>query len=129
MAIECNWYKARYIGKTATYFYEDKDPITINIYTGETVEDEFRPTKHIWDTFLDTANGELVDSMDKMRDRERQGQIYCTPDEASREARKNKKYLQEKMNQANSQEFRASMRDTLRRTGTMSELRKMKRGY
>lgn len=87
------------------------------------------PMRHMWDTFYDTANGESVDSMDKMRDRERNGQVFCSPDEASREANKNRREIETKTRQANSQEFRASMRETLRRTGTVNELRKMKRGY
>ena len=87
------------------------------------------PMRHIWDTFMDTTNGELVDSMDKMRERERCGQVFCSADEASREANKNRREIEQKTRAANSQGFRASMRETLRRTGTVKELQKMRRGY
>lgn len=128
MDIPGNWHKVRYVEGKRTYYYQDKDPITIDMQ-GNLVEDSYMPTKHIWDTFYDTANGESVDSMDKMRAREKAGQVFCSPDEASREANRNRREIESRTQQANSKEFRASMRDTLRRTGAINELRKMKRGY
>ena len=73
--------------------------------------------KRMFDSWYDTSNGERIDSMEKIKEMEKNGQVFCTPDEAQAEAKKNRKYIDEKYNREEGKRFDERMMPVLKRNG------------
>lgn len=94
--------------------YEDKP---LEIFKRESVEYGGSGTRARWDSYFDTSTGEMIDSYDKVKEKERSGMVYCSPDEAQAEARKNRKHIDAEYSRGEQKRFDERMMPVLKRQG------------
>jgi hypothetical protein len=104
--------------KTVSEISEDERDLMLNRKSNFFVRDKSIPeAKRMFDSWYDTSNGERIDSMDKIKELEKKGQVFCTPEEAQSEAKKNRKYIDEKYKREEGKRFDERMMPVLKRQG------------
>ena len=97
MDIPSNWNRCSYLNKERWYYYNDGKIFHVDKdNNGEYVNQGIKKTKREFDSFFDTSIGETIWRSEQIRDKERAGQVFCSPEEAQKEARKNRAEIDNK---------------------------------
>lgn len=117
------WDVKRRFFLTDGYYYKYHNGDEYREHSGKCfVVDKVNPRKHlesshIWDSWFDTSTGEVIDSMDKIREKERNGQVFCSDEEAKAESRKQRKHIDAEYSKGEQQRFNDRMMPVLKRQG------------
>lgn len=115
MDIPSDWIKCSYLNKERWYYYKDDRILHIKGDEMEYVDQGIKKTRAEWNSWYDTSTGETIWRSEQIKDKEKKGMVFCSAEEASKEARKNKAYIENKSRIERNARLRETMRPVIRR--------------
>ena len=106
-------------GKTRTRAMSDTIIERLCGNRGNYMKMDLPQAKHMFDSWYDTSTGQRIDSMDMIKDQEKNGRVFCTHEEATAEAKKNRRDIDDKSRREENKRFEERMYPVLRRNGVI----------